>query len=110
MFTLITLVRKRPEISTERFREFMELEYGPVYAAMPETRRYVHYYVSDIMNDAAEMSFDAIVHIIFDSSEAMSQALQSESYKRAEEDRKSFLLDSPHGFRAAMVDRIVELV
>jgi EthD domain len=110
MFTLMTLVRKRPEISTERFREFMEIEYGPVYAAMPETRRYVHYYVSDIMKDDAELPFDAIVHISFDSRESMTEALKSDDYKRAQDERKKFMLDGPHGIRSALVDKIVELV
>ena len=110
MFTLMTLVRKRPDVSTERFREFMEVEYGPVYAAMPETRRYVHYYVSDIMNDEAELAFDAIVHISFDSREAMMEALKSEAYKKAQEERKNFMLDAPHGIRSALVEKIVELV
>ncbi|KAB2390456.1 hypothetical protein F9B16_01080 [Actinomadura montaniterrae] len=28
MFTMLTVIRKRPEVSTEEFRHFMQLEYG----------------------------------------------------------------------------------
>ncbi|HEY1701752.1 MAG TPA: hypothetical protein VGG75_18765 [Trebonia sp.] len=38
MFTMLTVIRKRPEISTEEFRRFMEFDYGPVYAGLPQTR------------------------------------------------------------------------
>jgi hypothetical protein len=41
MFTMLTVIRKRPEVSTEQFRHFMEFEYGPTYAALPQTREYV---------------------------------------------------------------------
>ncbi|WP_433136338.1 hypothetical protein ACQPZ8_29450 [Actinomadura nitritigenes] len=43
MFTMLTVIRKRPEVSTEEFRRFMQLEYGPTYVALPQTREYVQY-------------------------------------------------------------------
>jgi hypothetical protein len=35
---MLTVIRKRPEVTTEEFRHFMEVEYGPTYAALPQTR------------------------------------------------------------------------
>lgn len=39
MLTLMTVIRKRPEVFTEDFRHFMEHEYGPIYAALPWSSR-----------------------------------------------------------------------
>ena len=49
MLRLMTVIRKRPEISTEDFRRFMELEYGPTYAALPQVKEYVQYYLTDLV-------------------------------------------------------------
>jgi hypothetical protein len=35
MFTMLTVIRKRPEVSTADFRHFMEVEYGPGVALGP---------------------------------------------------------------------------
>jgi hypothetical protein len=48
----------------------MEFEYGPTYAALPQTREYVQYYLTD----TAEDPIDAIVRISFDSPEQMREA------------------------------------
>jgi hypothetical protein len=110
MHELITVIRKRPEISTEDFRRFMEHEYGPVYAALPQTRRYVHYYLHDLATDGAEPPIDAIVQISFESPEDMAVALSTDAYKKAAERRKAFMQESSRGIHAAMIDRIVTLV
>ena len=46
MFTLLTVIRKKPSITTEDFRRFMEVDYGPTYVGLPETREYIQYYPS----------------------------------------------------------------
>ncbi|MBB5153314.1 hypothetical protein BJ970_000848 [Saccharopolyspora phatthalungensis] len=74
MFTMMTVIRKRPEVSTEDFRRFMELEYGTSYVELPQTREYVQYYLDDVMTDGAEDPIDAIVHISFESQEEMRHA------------------------------------
>jgi|SRR5882757_7093333 len=110
MFTLLTVIRKKPEITTEDFRHFMEFEYGPTYSGLPETREYVQYYLSDLMNDGAEPAIDAIVRISFDSPEEMKKALQAESYKRAHKLREGFMRETSVGIHSAIVDKTVELV
>ncbi|MDR7009296.1 EthD domain-containing protein [Paraburkholderia strydomiana] len=110
MHTIMTVLRKRPEISTEAFRHFMEFQYGPTYVAMPQTRAYVHYYLSDAAADAAESPIDAIVTISFESRDAMDCALQSDGYRSAQIMRKAFLLDASIGVHPAVVDRVVKLV
>jgi hypothetical protein len=48
---MLTVIRKKPEITTKDFRHFMEFDYGPTYAGIPETRAYVQCYLSDVMSD-----------------------------------------------------------
>jgi len=69
MFTLMTVIRRRPEVSTEDFRRFMQHEYGPTYAGLPQTCSYVQHYLSDVDDRRAEPPIDAIVQIAFDSEE-----------------------------------------
>ncbi|MDQ0625951.1 EthD domain-containing protein [Paraburkholderia graminis] len=110
MYTIMTVLRKRPDISTEAFRRFMEFQYGPAYVAMPQTKAYVHYYLSDAAADAAESPIDAIVSISFDSHDAMDCALQSDGYRSAQMTRNAFLLDTSIGVHPAVVDKVVKLV
>jgi hypothetical protein len=108
--TLLTVIRKRPEVTTEEFRHFMEVEYGPTYAGLPQTREYVQYYLSDVMTDGAEPPIDAIVKISFDSPEAMREALQADSYQRAHQARERYMQETSVGIHSAVVDQTVKLV
>jgi hypothetical protein len=110
MYTLMTVIRKRPEISTEEFRRFMAVEYGPTYAGMPQVTEYVQYYLSDLATDGAEEPIDAIVHITFESAEAMREALDTDAYRQAHELRKKYMRDTSLGIHSALVDRRVQLV
>jgi hypothetical protein len=107
MFTMLTVIRKRPEISTEEFRRFMEFDYGPTYVELPQTRGYVQYHLSDVHADDAEDPIDAIVRISFDSPESMREALQSESYRKAHEMREAYMRETSVGIHSAVVDREV---
>ena len=110
MFTLMTVIRKKPNITTEEFRHFMQFEYGPTYRDMPETRSYVQYYLSDVMSDGAEPAIDAIVQISFDSEAEMRNALQTDSYRRAHTMRAEYMRETSVGIHSAVVDEVVKLV
>jgi hypothetical protein len=110
MFTMLTVIQKRPEISTEEFRHFMEIEYGPTYVGLPQTKEYVQYFLSDVTTDGAEPPIDAIVRISFESREQMRDALRSESYQRAHELRKAYLRETSVGIHPAVLDRELRLV
>jgi uncharacterized protein (TIGR02118 family) len=110
MLTLMTVIRKRPEVTTEDFRRFMESEYGPTYAALPQVREYVQYHLSDRGADDAEDPIDAIVWISFDSEAAMREALATPEYRKAHEMRKAYLRDTSAGIHSAVLERQVRLV
>jgi hypothetical protein len=110
MFTMMTVIRKRPEVSTEDFRRFMELEYGPTYVGLPATKEYVQYYLADVMTDGMDEPIDAIVRISFESQEEMQKALQAESYRKAHELRKTYMREASVGIHSAIVERTVKMV
>jgi len=110
MFTLITTVRKNPDVSTEDFREFMELVYGPIYAELPQIQEYIHYYVSDQTLGLENQQIDAIVRISFQSREEMHDALQSGSYKQAQEMRRRYMGSTPTGIHSVVVEKTVKFV
>jgi hypothetical protein len=110
MHTLMTVLRKRPEISTAVFRHFMEFEYGPIYAAMPQIKAYVHYYLTDISRDTADRPIDAIVLISFASPESMKVALSSDEYQKAHSMRQAYISEASDGIHPSLVEKIVKLV
>jgi hypothetical protein len=107
---MLTVIRKRPEVTTEEFRHFMEHDYGPTYSGLPQTRVYEQYYLNDVMTDGAEPPIDAIVKIGFDSPEEMRKALQTESYKNAHLLREGFMQETSRGIHSAVVEKTVKLV
>jgi hypothetical protein len=110
MLRLMTVIRKRPEISTEDFRRFMELEYGPTYAALPQVKEYVQYYLTDLAADGEEEPIDAIVRIAFESENEMREALATEEYRKAHELRAAYMRETSVGIHSAVLDRRVQLV
>ena len=110
MFTLMTVIRKRPEVSTEDFRRFMEAEYGPTYVQLPQTLEYIQYYLDDLATDGAEEPIDAIVQISFESPESMREALQADSYHKAHQLREAYMRETSVGIHSAVVNRVVKLV
>ncbi|MEU3830970.1 EthD domain-containing protein [Streptomyces sp. NPDC029080] len=110
MLTLMTVIRKRPEVSTADFRHFMEHEYGPTYAALPQVKEYVQYFLTDAANDGVEQPIDAIVRISFDSRSAMREALATPEYQRAHDLRGAYMREASTGIHSAVLDRQVQLV
>lgn len=110
MITLLTVIRKKPEVSTEEFRRFMKHEYGPTYQTLPQTRAYVQYHLTDLAADGAEDPIDAIVQISFESEEAMAEALATDAYKQAHALRERYMRETSVGIHSARVDDIVTFV
>ncbi|WP_405970017.1 EthD domain-containing protein [Streptomyces sp. NBC_00988] len=110
MLRLMTVIRKRPEISTEDFRRFMEREYGPTYVALPQVKEYVQYYLTDLAADGEEEPIDAIVRIAFESEEEMREALATETYRKAHDLRAAYMRETSVGIHSAVLDRRVQLV
>jgi hypothetical protein len=99
-FEKITVIHKRPEVSTEEIRDFMEHPYGPTYVAIA---------IVDAA-DGAEPTIDAIVPIAFDSKEDVAFALASEAYRDAAQLRKAFMQVTSRGIHPPRIARTVKPV
>jgi EthD domain len=103
MHELMTMIRKRPDISVADFRHFMEHEYGPIYGTMPEVKRYVQFFLDDLSSGGGAPPIDAIVQIAFASIDDMKVALATDAYRQAVERRKVFMLDGPFGIHPTLI-------
>jgi uncharacterized protein (TIGR02118 family) len=110
MFTVFTVLRKKPTVTTADFRHFMTNVYGPTYQAMPQTRSYVQRFLTDLADDGAEPPIDAIMEISFDSEAEMRTALDVDSYRKAAVARAEYLRETSVGTHSGILDNTVRLV
>lgn len=110
MFTVMTVIRKKPDVTTDELRHFMKDIYGRTYQEMPQTRSYVQYFLSDLATDDAEDPIDAIVQISFDSEETMREALQTDSYEKAAKAREEYMRETSVGIHSALVEETNKMV
>jgi hypothetical protein len=55
------VTRKRPEISTEVFRHFRKVDYGPTYAGIGQVREFEQYRLADLTTDGAKEDGERVV-------------------------------------------------
>ena len=110
MFTILVVVRKRPEVSTEDFRRIWKEEYGPMYKMMPEVKSYQQFHLSDRRKDNAEDPIDGVTILSFESEEEMNKAWSTEVYKEAAKIRESIMRETAVGVHVTSVDEIVNIV
>ncbi|HMQ11407.1 MAG TPA: EthD domain-containing protein [Oligoflexia bacterium] len=110
MFTILVVVRKKENISTEEFRRVWKEEYGPFYAKMPEVKSYKQYHLTDRRKDETEDPIDGVAMLSFDSEEAMKKAFSTELYKEAAKIRESIMRETAVGVHVTSIDEIVAIV
>ncbi len=99
MFTVVWLVKKRPDLSQEEFTRYWIDEHTPLTAATPGMRAYRCYPM--ISHDGAEPAFDAIAFASFDDESAWRSAEQSPEFQAAVADAVNFQeVDRTQGFYA----------
>lgn len=110
MFTIVVVVRKKPEISQEEFRRIWKEIYGPMYRQMPQVKSYVQYHLSDRRKDNAEDPIDGVVIMSFDSESDMKEAWQTDIYKEAAKIRETIMRETAIGVHVASVDEKVVII
>ncbi len=110
MFTILVVIRKKPEISQEEFRRIWMDEYGPLYKQIPQVRSYQQYHLSDRRKDSSEDAIDGVAVMSFDSEEEMQAAWQTEIYKKASKIRESILRETAVGCHVTSVDQLVKII
>lgn len=99
MFTVVWLVKKRPDLSQEEFTRYWIQEHTPITAATPAMRAYRCYPMTS--HDGTEPAFDAIAFASFDDEAAWRAAEQSPEFQAAVSDAVNFQdIDKTQGFYA----------
>ena len=110
MFTILVVVRKRPEISTEDFRRIWKEEYAPMYRQMPQVKSYKQYHLTDRRKDNTEDPIDGVAILSFDSEEDMKKAWSTKIYKEAAKIRERIMRETAIGVHVTGVDEIVKII
>ena len=110
MYTILVVVRKKDNISTEEFRKIWKEEYGPMYLSLPQIKRYQQYHLSDKRKDDAEDAIDGVTIMSFDSEEDMKTAWNTEVYQEAAKIRERIMRETAIGVHVTSVDEIVDLI
>ena len=110
MFTILVVVRKKTEISTEEFRRVWKEDYGPMYCQMPQVKSYQQYHLADRRKDDAEDPIDGVAIMSFDSEADMKEAWTTDVYKEAAKIRESIMRETAVGVHVASVDELVNII
>lgn len=110
MFTILVMVRKKENISTEEFRRIWKDEYGPFYKKMPEVKSYQQLHLTDRRKDDTEDPIDGVAIMSFDSEEEMKKAWARPIYKEAAEVRESIMRETAVGVHVTSVDSTIDII
>lgn len=110
MFTILVVVRKKENVSSEEFRRVWKEEYGPYYTKMPEVKSYKQYHLTDRRKDDAEDPIDGVAVLSFDSEEEMKKAFSTPLYKEAAKIRENIMRETSVGVHVTAIDEIVSIV
>lgn len=110
MFSILVVVRKKENISTEEFRRIWKEEYGPMYKLMPEVKSYKQFHLSDRRKDDAEDPIDGVTILEFESEAEMQKAWASDIYKKAAKIRESIMRETAVGVHVTSIDELITIV
>ena len=88
MFTVVWLVKKRPDLSQEEFTRYWIEDHTPLTAATPRMRAYRCYPM--VSHDGEAPQFDAIAFASFDDEAAWRVAEKSAEFRAAVADAVNF--------------------
>ena len=81
MIKRFVILRKKPEMTTQKFWDYWENSHGKLIAKIPGLVKYVQYHVGSEISDAPDEPIDGIAELWFDSEEAQKQAYQTKEYE-----------------------------
>ena len=83
MVKLVSLMKRKPELSRDEFAHWALHDHSPLGLKMPGIRRY---HISVLAPDQPETEFDGVFELWFDSIEALQAALDSPAGAASRED------------------------
>ena len=110
MFTIVVILRKRPEVSTEEFRRVWKTEYAPLYRKIPQVKSYEQLHLIDRRKDESEDPIDGIAVMSFESEDAMKEAWATSTYQEAAKIRESIMRETAVGVHVASLFERVQII
>lgn len=107
------ILRKKPDMTTEAFRDHWQRVHGPLVARLPGLIRYVQYHVHSVPREGYQPQddpIDGIVEAWFASAEAVQQLPTTPEYQAVLADERTFLARSDHFNHGLLVDETVEIL
>ena len=91
MFKVVTLIKRRPDLSVENFQTYWADRHGPLLKQAPGLRRYVQSHALSQGYRKGELLFDGISELWFDDEGAYATCLNSREFKAADSDLDAFV-------------------
>ncbi len=98
---LTTLIKRRPGLSLDDYREQTLGDYAPAVSGLPGLRRHLHAHTRDGFYTFGEAGFDSVEQIWFDDVDALGEALASPHYAERVKPALDAVADPAHVFSLA---------
>lgn len=110
MVKRFVILRRKPGMSVQEFRDYWKNVHGPLIAKIPGLRKYVQYHVRSERLDSKEASIDGIAELWFDSEEAQKRAYNTPEYQAVVADEPNLFELNSHYVHPVMTEATIELV
>ena len=110
MFTLLVMVGKKENVTTEEFRRIWNKEYGVMYRQIPQVKSYRQYHLNDRRKDDSEDPVDGVAILSFDSEQDMLEGWKTDVYKAAAKIREGILRETAVGVHVPSVEEIIKII
>lgn len=110
MIRRFVILRRKPGISIEEFREHWQNVHGELVKKVPGIIKYIQYHVYSEKPDGVDDQIDGIAELWFESKEAQLKAYASPEYQAVLEDAKTILGDNTHYVHPVIAENIIELI
>ena len=91
MFKIVTLIKRRPDLSVENFQAYWADRHGPLLRQAPGIRRYVQSHALPQGYRKGELLFDGTSELWFDDESAYAAYLELSVFKAADRDLDAFV-------------------
>jgi uncharacterized protein (TIGR02118 family) len=110
MIKRFVILRRKPEMSTEEFRQYWKNIHGPLIAKIPALIKYVQYHVHSERLDNTDDPIDGIAEPWFESEKSQHKAYQTRKFQAVVKDESNLFEMNSHYLHPVRTEEIVNLV
>lgn len=109
MIKRFVILRRKPGMSIEDFRNYWQHLHGPLIAKIPGLLHYTQYHVTSELLDSTDEPIDGIAELWFESEEAQQRAYKTPEYEAVVKDEPNLFEMDSHFVHPVMADKIVKI-